>query len=246
VSYLLYCILKGHRQPARPSLKGVGGHTVWMLECEGLCAALSEVPQTQEPSGAGGDARLNDLIAYAKTIEAFNRRETVVPMRYGCCFATAVEVRQWIRGCAGQLRALLERLDGCIEMGIRALPLDTGWAAALTRPRTAASGTAYLAARRGELALAACCDQIAMSIRAALTGRFRQCVMQVQCWQRAPMVSLFFLVEREGIGAFREAFGELAANAALMLSGPWPPYNFVGNLSAGGGELDSASGSHRW
>jgi hypothetical protein len=45
----------------------------------------------------------------------------------------------------------------------------------------------------------------------------------------AILVSLYFLVPKTVLGRFRRAFGELASNesARVMLTGPWPPYNFV-------------------
>ena len=41
--------------------------------------------------------------------------------------------------------------------------------------------------------------------------------------------SLYFLIPRESIDAFRQAFRQLSKtdSARLLLSGPWPPYNFV-------------------
>jgi hypothetical protein len=46
---------------------------------------------------------------------------------------------------------------------------------------------------------------------------------------QSPMLSLYFLVPRKSIGKFREVFRRLscAEPARLLLSGPWPPYNFV-------------------
>jgi len=43
------------------------------------------------------------------------------------------------------------------------------------------------------------------------------------------LLSMYFLVPRPAQGAFREAARGLSAPgpAAVLLSGPWPPYNFV-------------------
>ena len=45
------------------------------------------------------------------------------------------------------------------------------------------------------------------------------------------LLSLFFLVRRENVERFREAFGQLQqeTSAKMLLTGPWPPYNFVGS-----------------
>jgi hypothetical protein len=184
---------------------------------------------------------VDDLVAYAKVVEAFNRGETVVPMRYGCRFSGVSEVRAWVRKGAAQLRTLLHRVDGCVEMGVRALLAETRPPASSARSAAAVAarpGAAYLSARRRELALAQHSDRIAQTVREALSGRFRECVAETGRWGRGPMVSLYFLVERGQLHAFRDAFGRItSAPGALMLSGPWPPYNFVCDTAGGGDEL---------
>ncbi len=44
-----------------------------------------------------------------------------------------------------------------------------------------------------------------------------------------PAVSLYFLVPRRSLESFRQAFRHMVCRNALkvLLSGPWPPYNFV-------------------
>ena len=46
---------------------------------------------------------------------------------------------------------------------------------------------------------------------------------------RLPLLSLYFLVPRPAVESFRQAFRHLTEteSARLLLSGPWPPYNFV-------------------
>lgn len=242
MSYLLYCLLNGHRGPACPTLKGVREQAVWVLQCEDLCAAVSPAA---EPSPAGRDSnhapQIADLLAYAKVVEAFHRRESVVPMRYGCSFPGPAEVRAWVCSRAAQLRALLRRVDGCVEMGVRALPLETSPPPpSLARAAAAATavrpGAAYLSARRLELALAQRCDRIAQMVAERLGGRFRESTAETGYWNRGLMVSLYFLVERRRLHAFRATFSRIASRqASLMLSGPWPPYNFVCGAAAGDG-----------
>jgi hypothetical protein len=43
------------------------------------------------------------------------------------------------------------------------------------------------------------------------------------------LLSIFFLVPRENVGLFREAFRRLQGRAPekMLLTGPWPPYNFA-------------------
>lgn len=45
----------------------------------------------------------------------------------------------------------------------------------------------------------------------------------------AVILSLYFLTPANKVNRFRETFGRVAENgrAKALLSGPWPPYNFV-------------------
>jgi hypothetical protein len=86
VSYLVYCILNGRHGPARPSILGVRAQTVWVLESGGLCAAVSELDAAADRAAIEiaddvNGLRLEHLMQYAKVVAAFNRGETVVPMR---------------------------------------------------------------------------------------------------------------------------------------------------------------------
>jgi Gas vesicle synthesis protein GvpL/GvpF len=233
VSYLVYGILNGRRLAPRPAVKGVRAQTVWMLECNDLCAALSdwEPPPSHANCESPGATPMADLLAYAKAVEAFNRCETIVPMRYGCGLRSAAEVRARISKNAGLLHMLLRRLDGCVEMGVRALLLENGPRSAAVHPaasNVARPGAAYLNARRGNLALTQRGNRVAQMVREALGGCFRECVADSRGLGPAPMVSVYFLIERTGLAAFRKSFGKIeSSEAALMLSGPWPPYNFV-------------------
>jgi hypothetical protein len=112
--------LNGYRGPARPSPKGVRDRIVWVLGCEDLCAVVSDGALPVSGSGRGLEvsAHLPDLLAYTRVMEAFNRCETIVPIRYGCTFQGLSDVRLWLRRNAGRLRSLLLRLDGCVEMGV--------------------------------------------------------------------------------------------------------------------------------
>lgn len=255
MSYLVYCILNGGRGPARPSIVGVRRQTVWVLECGGLSAAVSETGADTDGEIADAEftndvraLRLEHLVPYATAVEAFNRGETVVPMRYGCRFKSVAEVRTWLQERAGQFHALLARLDGCVEMGVRMLLVDAPGlrddGAGLMPATVAASsrGAAYLAARRNHFAITERAERTARTVRDALSNRFRESLVETRGAGAIAMVSLYFLVERGALGGFRAAFGRIgAANATLMLTGPWPPYSFVCGAAADTG----ATGVHR-
>jgi hypothetical protein len=265
MSLLVYCVLNGHRGPARPSVRGVHNQPVWVLECGRLCAAVSDA-ENESDSGSPTDVRqperspaqLDALLAYTRTVEAFSRGETIVPMRYGCRLGTINEVRSWVAGRAAVLRGLLDRLEGCVEMGVRIVPsractprraaAGAGLRAAAAAPRN--PGATYLAARRTELALEDWIEQAAQDARIGLCALARDCVMETAAPDSRPTASLYFLVEKARVTGFRAAFARIAAAAdpAMLLSGPWPPYNFVcgGPASDLTAQVTTAPASRYW
>ena len=108
-------------------------------------------------------------------------------------------------------------------------------------------GRAYLAARKVHYAQEEKSnkqvEQVIDRCRAAFGGLFVKCKAEVpsianfqlsirnpQSAILNPFPSIYFLIPRESIAAFRHAFRRLiksSESASLLLSGPWPPYNFV-------------------
>lgn len=72
-------------------------------------------------------------------------------------------------------------------------------------------------------------EQAVHRIQTALAGRFVKSVAEQHHTGRGGYWSLYFLVRREAGDAFRAAYGELEGilTEKLLLTGPWPPYNFV-------------------
>jgi hypothetical protein len=93
-------------------------------------------------------------------------------------------------------------------------------------------GLAYLTARKAHYAQQ---DRWTRDYRRAadrcqaqFTGLFVKCQTEAPS-PRLPLLSLYFLVPRPAVASSRQAFRQLTAteSARLLLSGPWPPYNFV-------------------
>jgi hypothetical protein len=137
-------------------------------------------------------------------------------------------------------------LEGFVEMGIRMMIADRGPRLASSIPKSKIqnlkseiSGRAYLAARKthyaGENRLTKEMENVIERFYVAFSGLFVKCKTETPSSRilnqefRNPMLSLYFLVPRKSIGKFREVFRRLscAESAKLLLSGPWPPYNFV-------------------
>jgi len=65
------------------------------------------------------------------------------------------------------------------------------------------------------------------------TGNLQFSIFNSQSQIPNPLVSLYFLVPRQSVERFRRVFRHMCRgqSAKVLLSGPWPPYNFVTNCS---------------
>ncbi len=95
------------------------------------------------------------------------------------------------------------------------------------------SGRAYLLARRDRYVERDGIDsaQAVLSERICgrLSGLFVRRKQESSVMAGSVLLSLYFLVRGNGVKDFRNAFGDLnhIEGAKVLLSGPWPPYNFV-------------------
>ncbi len=253
MSWLLYGIVfagprHGIEQPPPIVPSGVGGAPVRLIEASGLGAAVSRVDSSELTPSVGR------ALAYAEVVDALHADRAVLPLRYGCVLGQESDVAELLRTQGGTYAERLRGLDGCVEMGIR-VPTAERPSAGSGRPELIEGrgssgkgdcgvkgarwrgdvpgsflGMAYLDRRKEFYAeRERRADEAAASVQrlcAALAGLFLRCKTE-HCAALGP--TLHFLVKREGLSSFRAAVLriDLTQRARLLLSGPWPPYNFA-------------------
>ena len=243
MSCLFYCVCR-HRGPeAAGSLLGVGGRPVFQVAHRGLSVALSPI------GPADLDPDIPRVRAYERVVRSYHQRGAVVPMRYGCVVEQEIQAIQLLEDHGAHYQALLQELDGCVEMGLRVLLPSGPWAAVTPggpegsrevagprppdpAPKQERLGLAYLTARKAHYSSQDRWTQeyrqAAQRCRERFAGLYVKCVTEAPS-PRLPLLSLFFLVPRTGVASFRQTFRQLTVSepGRLLLSGPWPPYNFV-------------------
>jgi hypothetical protein len=239
MSYLLYC-LRRHPGPALAA-PGLGGAPVHPVSHRGWQAVVSRI----RPADLVPD--LPRVRRYIEVVIACHRQGPIIPLRYGCVVEQESQVRQLLDTHGPDYETLLQELEGCVEMGLRVLlPSGPGGAVSLRgpvgsrevteslpwTPAPARPGAAYLTARQAHYAhqdrwTREYC-QAADRCRAQFAGLFVRCKTEAPS-PRLPLLSLYFLVARPALAPFCRAFRDLAETepARLLLSGPWPPFNFV-------------------
>ena len=248
VKCLVYGILleKDTVRASLPDTREMGRITILAEGAIGaVCSFLPAAVTTPEVS---------QLLEYAGVINAVFERITLLPMRFGCWLDGEQELRHLLDRKRDTFRAQLERLDGCAELGIRVMPSpssgpDKNAPAAETpiagpertngegRDHEATlphrSGASYLLNRvdryrRADLQKDAF-ERLTQRIQDALAGLYVQSVATRDVVRQNGLWSWHFLVRRQDIERFREACGTLQTTLShpLLLTGPWPPYNFV-------------------
>jgi hypothetical protein len=240
---LFYCIGRHPGPELSGPLMGVGGRPVYRVAHRHLSAAVSRVDRADLAPD------LPRVRAYERVVLSCHRRSTVIPLRYGCVVPQESQVIQLLDEHACQYETLLQELEGCVEMGLRVLLPAGPWAGVtpggpegcreIAGPQPPAPGVApdrlglaYLTARKAHYAhqdrWTDGYRQAADRCRAQFAGLFVKCKTEAPS-PRLPLLSLYFLVPRPVVESFRQAFRQLIAteSARLLLSGPWPPYNFV-------------------
>jgi len=204
---------------------------VFVVAQKGLSAALSELSE----SDLAPD--IVQTVVYERVVEAFYRSLTVIPLRYGCQVADESEAACLLERRRDEYETLLRELAGVAEMGIHVLP-NGAKPEKDVRPHPPAPpstmpGTAYLEARRQKYLCLDKCDldqrKLVDDLCSSLAGLYVRRQVALPEWSRRRLLSIYFLVPRDNIDSFRHAARQLHSrqSSKLLLSGPWPPYNFV-------------------
>jgi hypothetical protein len=199
-----------------PALSPTGheGAPLSTVEAVGLAAVVSEHEAEIVP---GEDA----LWRHEEIVEGLMAHTAVLPMRFGTMLADRDAVRAVLEERAERFTALLARVRGKVELGLRVLGPEEP-------PVPTASGAAYLGARlearqRSEAVVAELDDALA-----PLAAERR---LKPRPGSRM-LLSAAYLVERDAVHAFAERVAALDAEhpeLTLLSTGPWPPYGFTGD-----------------
>lgn len=251
---LLYCVLRDFALAPPPELRGVDGRAVTFVRAAGLAAAVSAIePVELMPSVRRlvDYARVvEDLFehatvlpmrfgsSFANEIEAARHVEQHAPRLQ--------EQLSELDGCA-ELGIRVFSLDDDAQHEPPPEPSE---------PLPAGTGRAYLEALRGRLesadplrakreaALERCSRALgelavrhASEVARGEAASFERLLTSVQADEPAKaaspparlLASIHFLVKRERVAAFEQRFRDLRSEpgTAMLISGPWPPYNFV-------------------
>jgi hypothetical protein len=219
--------------------RGVAGRPLELLERDDVAAVVSEFP--------AGDFRVrrSDLQAHLRAVEEIFALATVAPCPFGTVLASRADVAsQFLDARADELRELLERLEGHVQMNVRAEydeeavlreVVESDREIARLRARTTAMGDAayYENIRFGELIASRLAERRAADAAAIEERLTAAAAASVYEEGRGELVVFkgSFLVARDGLPTFDAVLDEVAAKRSQLLrfevTGPLPPVAFA-------------------
>lgn len=244
----LYCVVHALREPpVARAPRGLAGAARPIAEpiARSLWLITAAVPLNVYGPGAL-ERSLQDVdwvtraaVAHEEVVEHFARRDgsTVIPMKLFTLFSSVERAVEKMRPRQRELSAVVKRIAGCEEWGVRITqaPTNVARGSAVT---TAASGTEFLAARkaardsdrRSWSSAAAAAEEAYVTLSAiARDARRRKDIPPGAA--APPMLDAAFLVPCGQRTRFKNAVKNLAdsclGRAQVVLTGPWPSYNFI-------------------
>ena len=230
MTYLLYGILKTQGVPLE-AMTGIGDHPVTLISVNGLSAAVSMLPSTE------GAICMGELMDYRRVVETLHFRQGIIPMRYGCCFDRTAGIERLLQEQRIHYETLLVAISDKAEMGISMLlPEQASNDEAQAEPRSPEGAAPdrvrdYLQRRRrhyqaidGTTRFCTATAEHYGTVFAGICDRYK-----FETHEGKPLLSMYFLIPKGQVDPFRAIFAGISRKekSRLLMSGPWPPYNFA-------------------
>ncbi|HHT9137332.1 MAG TPA: GvpL/GvpF family gas vesicle protein [Candidatus Wunengus sp. YC60] len=233
----LYCITKVlHKQ--LNDMIGLENTTVRTLQYKEIMAVVSEVLLAKIPVSN------ESVLCHEAVVEAVQREQTVLPMRFSSVFNDDTAALQFLKNHYAVFVSDLERLQGKLEMGIRVIlgrenqqlhnTIKHDQENAIKFETCKSNpGTTYLQQRRAYYASQDEGDDRAREIVKTCHAQFEDICVEYKRDTHTSFsqgVSLNYLIHKDSLGEFKNRFNDLKPSLnelQFMCSGPWPPYHFV-------------------
>lgn len=247
----LYCLVRTPgtlpMEGAPPGLPGLSAPRALAVG-DGLWLVAADAP-LPEYGAASIQANLQDLdwvsrraMAHEGMVEHFGKTGTVVPMKLFTLFAGDDRALEHVRSERGRLDRVLDRIAGCQEWGVlvrfdEAKAKEVAAEEARNASGAQSAGTAFLLRKKME-------QEASRTMLARLRGEMDEVFSDLEgqaaeARRREPvspsplLLDGAFLVRSAQVASFEKTVDRWAKRLSeraceVTLTGPWPPYNFIG------------------
>ena len=213
MSILPYCVFSSTL--SLPEIvTGVQEASLHRLEHDGLSVLYSETSALPQDPGELAQAAMS----FQSTVQQVFGAGIVIAFRFPTLLASTEELQNHLRENATRYRSALKLLDGMAQMEIRLTRLGSGPAPA----SAAGTGTEYLNARQAE-------SQGITSAIEALKQAAGPLVHEWRNRESAGVARSYALIPHDKAAEFKKQMGfvRLAGGTRAVISGPWPPSEFL-------------------
>jgi hypothetical protein len=200
------------------ALLRLGKHRIQFIELHGIHAAVERVADRPAVSEEALRAQHAIVLEIAESVEA------IVPARFGALMDRK-ELEAIVSMRIRPIREALDLVAGRVQMTVRVFQDGVDIAAGRGDTATCVTGTEYLEQRRRRAVATPA------GAAAAISGAVRQLVREERTRQNQGRArwTLYHLVDRTAVSQYEHAVKPFES-AAVVVSGPWPPFAFVPDL----------------
>jgi len=227
---LAYAVLEAGWPFRLLAIRGLGDAELENREVAGLQVVYSRL--ASQPAAPD----LEQLRSFYEVIERLHARYDILPLRWGQFFPDPQVLTRAITMDSELYLKRLARLAGATEMGIRFLPTDgQSKPKSISRHPPSCRGRAFLEQRRSRYGMDAARQaqqrRIEETCRTSFAGLFhdiRSETERVLGADSQAMILVSFLIPRTLVERFRRTYADLQPfeGGRMLLTGPWPPFNF--------------------
>jgi hypothetical protein len=250
-AWYVYGVVRAEDAPPAAELGGADDPRTLAVTDGGLTAVVSQVPAAEFAEDELR-AHLNDMdwvetvaLDHERVLDSICRQTTVIPMRLCTVYKTERGVREMLLREADTLLEALDQLDGKTEWGVKLFFERPQESRAPIRERASgesASGASYMNDRRQQRDRARQLDEQVEAVVALIHERLDSLSEEstlnppqrpeISAHPGEMVLNGAYLVKRESEQEFHEEARALQSRFAdngieLVLTGPWPAYNFL-------------------
>jgi hypothetical protein len=236
----VYGIVDTEQPAGVAELPAVGGSPTGEVRVVGEPGLPVRAVVSPAPADLRGKRR--DLLTHQRVLDALAEQCSVLPMRFGMVAPDEPTLLAGLRAETERYRALLGELAGQVELNLKAVPDEEQFVASAANDPVVRNALAATR-RSGSPDLQV---QLGRTVAEAVARRRQLCASQLLN-QLRPLASrtnalpsgeryvlnAAFLVRRSAVEEFVETVDRLREQLSpavdLTLTGPLPPYSFVGN-----------------